>query len=155
MAEAALREQAQRKEIKRRRPRAGYSDTLVEAVRVLIKVPKINKHGTFVEGHSFRNKKGKKVVVKPHYESRAVINGEKFQRNIYNWLQHLAGRKVVADVEVRRKVTSQKGEVIGLIDIYLRPELPAWTAPFVMRFSQEEGTKISGLKTRVNFAFKH
>lgn len=155
MAQAALREQATETQKNKQRPRAQYSDILVESVRVLVRIPKINKYGIFVERHTFRSKKGKKIVVGPHYEARSVINGEKFQRNIYNWFRHLEGRKVVADVEVRRKVTSKKEEVVGLIDIYLRPELPTWTALFVMRFSDSCGTKIPGLKTRIDFPFKH
>jgi hypothetical protein len=146
MAEAALKKEESM-------PKAKYSEVLAESVRVVIKVPKVNQYGNFVIGHNYRNGRGELISVEPHYEARTVINGEKFQRNIYNWKRSLAGRRVVADVEIRRKVTSKSREVIGLIDINIRPELSLREAVFQLRFGKDSGVEIKGLRTRVDFQF--
>lgn len=130
--------------------KAKYSPVLASVEKVIVRVPKENEYSIYVLSHIYRNNKGARVKVDPHLESRCVINGEKVQRNIFGWQKKFAGRKMVADVEVRRKTTSASREQVCLIDIRLRPEISLREADWELKFSPE-GERIPGMNISLLF----
>ena len=125
----------------RKNNEATYSDVLASREKVLVKVPKENSHSAYVTGHYFRG-----VYISPHFEHRANIEGNLVQRNIFNSEPEDEGRQRVADVEVRRKITS-RGYEVALLDIFLQPWLSLNEADVKLKFETDvpEVPIISGI----------